>query len=1567
MKNFYSTFGKVLLVFLLTLVSIMTNAQTSVSLQPNITGKCPGDLVYVPVVITGTDVNNVTLFLNFDKTVLTNPLLVAQPLATNFRAGWSISGFSNWNWNPTIEYLDLNFTFGIGDNLANTKICDLVYVYNGGVTGTTTIHLRNSPEVYPVCDILDPFGTQLTPYTFSDVTVSGHLPVAAAGAITGVTPVCQGQSGVAYSVAPIANATSYTWTLPAGATIASGANTNSITVNFSTLAASGNITVAGTNACGSGPSSSFAVTVNPIPTPTITGLTSVCVGTTGVTYTTEAGMVGYNWTISGGGAITAGNGTNAVTVNWNASGAQFLTVTYTNGFGCSPLAPTITGITVNPLPTPTITGPTPVCEASTGNLYTTEGGMNGYIWNVTGGVITAGAGTNQIAVTWNVVGAQTVSVNYTIPGTGCTAVAPTVKNVQVDPNATITLTSAPGTNNQTLCVNNAIVPITYSIGGGGTGAGVVGLPAGVTGNFLFGNFTISGTPTVSGTFNYTVTTTGICTQATANGTITVNPDATIALTSAPGSDLQSLCINTPITNITYAIGGGGTGAGVVGLPAGVTGNFAAGVFTISGIPTASGVFNYTVTTTGTCIQASANGTITVNPDATIALTSAPGSNIQNLCINIPIINITYAIGGGGTGAGVVGLPAGVTGNFAAGVFTISGTPTASGIFNYTVTTTGTCAQVTATGTITVDPDATIALTSGNNNQTVCVNTPITNITYTVAGGGTGAGVVGLPAGVTGNFALGVFTISGTPTVSGTFPYTVTTTGTCVQATATGTIIVNPDATITLTSGNNIQTLCINNAIVPITYIVGGSGTGAGVVGLPAGVTGNFAAGIFTISGTPTVSGVYNYTITTTGICAAAVATGTITVNPDATIALTSGNNLQTVCINTPIANITYTIGGGGTGANVAGLPAGVTGNFAAGVFTISGTPSVSGVFNYTVTTTGTCIQTSANGTITVNPDATITLISAPGTNNQALCINNPITTITYAIGGSGTGAGVIGLPAGVTGNFAAGVFTISGTPTVSGVFNYIVTTTGVCVQASANGIITVNPDATITLTSAPGTNNQSLCINTAITNITYAIGGGGTGAGVAGLPAGVTGNFAAGVFTISGTPTVSGVFNYTVTTTGTCVQTSANGTITVNPDATITLTSAPGTNNQSLCINTAITPITYAIGGTGTGGNVVGLPAGVTGAYLAGVFTISGTPTASGVFNYTVTATGTCASATATGTITVNPDASIVLTSAIGTDNQSLCINTPITNITYSVTGGGTGAGVVGLPAGVTGAYLAGVFTISGTPTVSGTFNYTVTTTGTCVQAVANGTITVNPDATIALTSGNNTQTVCINTPIANITYNVGGGGTGAGVVGLPAGVTGNFAAGVFTISGTPTASGIFNYTVTTTGTCVQATATGTITVNPDATIVLTSAIGTDNQSLCINTALTPITYAVGGTGTGAGVVGLPAGVTGAYLAGVFTISGTPTVSGTFNYTVTTTGICAAAVANGTITVNPDATIALTSGNNTQTVCINTRIFGDKVNHTVDVLHAELGFIRMTGFATTGSLIRCIGSNSNIT
>lgn len=79
------------------------------------------------------------------------------------------------------------------------------------------------------------------------------------------------------------------------------------------------------------------------------------------------------------------------------------------------------------------------------------------------------------------------------------------------------------------------------------------------------------------------------------------------------------------------------------------------------------------------------------------------------------------------------------------------------------------------------------------------------------------------------------------------------------------------------------------------------------------------------------------------------------------------------------------------------------------------------------------------------------------------------------------------------------------------------------------------------------------------------------------------------------------------------------------------------------------------------------------------------------------------------------------------------------------------------MPSGVSGVYNAGLFTISGTPTTPGTYNYTVNATGLCLPNSLSGVITVNPDASLALTTGNNAQTICINTPVNNISYTIGG------------------------------------------------------------------------------------------------------------------------------------------------------------------------------------------------------------------
>ena len=431
---------------------------------------------------------------------------------------------------------------------------------------------------------------------------------------------------------------------------------------------------------------------------------------------------------------------------------------------------------------------------------------------------------------------------------------------------------------------------------------------------------------------------------------------------------------------------------------------------------------------------------------------------------------------------------------------------------------------------------------------------------------------------------------------------------------------------------------------------------------------------------------------------------------------------------------------------------------------------------YTITLTGGCGIITTTGTISVNVNNTIIRTSPAGSDGQTVCIGTAISIISYATTGA-TGATVTGLPSGVTGTWLADVLTISGTPTAAGPSAYIVTLTGGCGVITANGTISVTPDNTISRTSAAGTDAQTVCINTAIGNITYATTG-ATGATVTGLPAGVTGIWLADILTISGTPTVAGPSTYTVTLTGGCGTITTTGTIAVTADNTISRTSPAGSDAQTVCINTAMGPITYATTGA-TGATVTGLPSGVTGTWIANVLTISGTPSVAGLSTYTVTLTGGCGTVTATGTITVTPDNTISRTSPAGSDAQTVCMGTAIAGITYATTGA-SGATITGLPAGITGSWLADVVTISGTPTIAGLSTYTVTLTGGCGTVTTTGTITVTPDNTVTLTSpaGTDSQTVCIGTAITNVTYATTGA-TGATVTGLPSGVTGTWLANV--------------------------------------------------------------------------------------------------------------------------------------------------------------------------------------------
>ena len=248
--------------------------------------------------------------------------------------------------------------------------------------------------------------------------------------IAGPVSACLNSTGNVYSTAPLM--TNYTWVISAGGTVTAGGTPtdNTVTVTWTTTGPK-TVSVVYTdgNGCTAASPTIYPVTINSLPIPTISGAAAACVTSTGNVYVTEPGMTNYTWAVSAGGFISAGGGIadNSVTITWNVAAPQTVSVNYSNANGCTAATPTVKPITISPLPVPTITGPAAPCITSAGNVYTTEAGMNNYVWTVSaGGTITGGGGAinNTVIVTWNTVGAQTVTVNYT-NANSCTAAAAT--------------------------------------------------------------------------------------------------------------------------------------------------------------------------------------------------------------------------------------------------------------------------------------------------------------------------------------------------------------------------------------------------------------------------------------------------------------------------------------------------------------------------------------------------------------------------------------------------------------------------------------------------------------------------------------------------------------------------------------------------------------------------------------------------------------------------------------------------------------------------------------------------------------------------------------------------------------------------------------------------------------------------------------------------------------------------------------------------------------------------------------------------------------------------------------
>ncbi|MBN1952482.1 MAG: hypothetical protein JW801_14870 [Bacteroidales bacterium] len=501
-----------------------------------------------------------------------------------------------------------------------------------------------------------------SPVISDTVTLSVFDDVPATpGTITGLSTVCP-SINTSYSVSSQTDALSYSWTVPSGWTITSGNGTESIQVTSGT-SGSGTISVVANNLCGSSTASTLAVTIN-TPTPTITTpvAASVCQASD-ITYTTQSGMSNYDWNITTGSlgadyTITSGGGSDdeTIVVRWTTTGSRTVTVNYASG-GCSSASPASKTVNVlaNVIISSQPTTPPDMCSGTGSETLSVSvmGTVSSYQWQIS---TDGGATWSDLSDGGPYSNVTTASLTITNP-TGLldnaqyrclvTGTCGTVTSNAVTLTVNETTIDSQSTTGQTVCIGSAFSPVSVSATGsmltyqwysntlaatsGGSSLG----PAN-------GAQTDQYTPqsASAGTLYYYCVVSGTCgsqTSGISEAFVTL-PDNTITRSSGAGTDAQTVCVNSAIDTISYATTGA-TGATFTGLPTGVSGSWAADTVNISGTPTASGTFNYTITLTGGCGSVTETGSIEVNVDPSPSI-----SGTMDICEESNYIYSTAANG-----------------------------------------------------------------------------------------------------------------------------------------------------------------------------------------------------------------------------------------------------------------------------------------------------------------------------------------------------------------------------------------------------------------------------------------------------------------------------------------------------------------------------------------------------------------------------------------------------------------------------------------------------------------------------------------------------------------------------------------------------------------------------------------------------------------------------------------------------------------------------------------------------------------------------------------------------------
>ena len=197
-------------------------------------------------------------------------------------------------------------------------------------------------------------------------------------------------------------------------------------------------------ACSQLQTGSATVTVNPLPTATISGSATVCEGAAlpDVTFTGGAATPPYTFTynINGGPNLTvttASGNSITVAVPTNAAGTftyNLVSVQDASSTTCSQLQAGNAIVTVNPLPTATIAGTTTVCQNAARPLitftgasatapytftYNINGGADQTVTTVSGNSVTVAAPTNVAGTfTYNLVSVTGWKCNHLFPAAG---------------------------------------------------------------------------------------------------------------------------------------------------------------------------------------------------------------------------------------------------------------------------------------------------------------------------------------------------------------------------------------------------------------------------------------------------------------------------------------------------------------------------------------------------------------------------------------------------------------------------------------------------------------------------------------------------------------------------------------------------------------------------------------------------------------------------------------------------------------------------------------------------------------------------------------------------------------------------------------------------------------------------------------------------------------------------------------------------------------------------------------------------------------------------------------------